>query len=87
MIHEFETDLNDVPVVVSYEYVPPNGDGWHNPKFSGYVMIHEIKDNAGNVIELNDDDESELADEIQEAINSRAMEDAADEEYRRKRNY
>ena len=87
MIKEYETDLNDVTVVVSYEYVPPNGDGWYNPKFSGYVIIHEIKDNAGNIIELNDDAEAEFADEIQEAIHSRAMEDAEDEEYRRKRNY
>ena len=87
MLKTYETDLNDMPVVVSYEYVPPEGDGWHNPHFAEQIMVYEVKTEAGMVLDIDMDEAQALEDEIKEAIHACSMEDAEDEEYRRKRNY
>ena len=79
MIQEYETDINDVPVTVTYEHEKAEGDGWHNPHFPEAVYVYEVKDTAGNLIYLYPDDTKVLEDEILEALHQDAEDRAADE--------
>ena len=80
MIKTYETDLNDVPVTVTYEYEPAEGDGWNNPHFCESVNIVEIKDKNGNIVDdVSTEDEDGLMTEILEALHQDAIDRAADE--------
>ena len=72
MIKTYETDLNDVPVTVTYEYEPAEGDGWQSPRFPEAVYVYDAKDTAGNLIYLYPEDTKALEDEILEALHQDA---------------
>jgi len=48
---EYTTEIDDKPVVVEYEYEPPCGDGWHEPRFPEQINIYMVKDKAGNEVD------------------------------------
>ena len=79
MLQTYETDLNDIPVTVEYEYEPAEGDGWHNPHFAEQIMVHEVKTEAGMVLDIDLDEAQTLEDEIIEALHQDAIDRSADE--------
>jgi hypothetical protein len=74
-----EIEINDDPieVVVEYEYEPPCGDGWHEPRFAEQVNIYSITDKSGNEIDFINH-EQYLTDQILNDLDRQAAEYEAD---------
>ena len=71
-----EIEINDTPVevVVSYEYEPPCGDGWNEPRLGEDATIYSVTDTSGNEVDYSKDLESFLVEEILEDLHRRAAE-------------
>jgi hypothetical protein len=79
MEYETEIEINDNPieVVVEYEYEPPCGDGWHEPRFPEQINIYMVKDKDGNEVDWLEF-ENFLEQEIAEHVHREATERAND---------
>jgi len=77
----YETDMiiddDDVEVVVHYEYEPPCGDGWHEPRFAEQVCIYSVVAD-GAEININAGQEDYLIDAILGDLDRQAAEYEAD---------
>jgi hypothetical protein len=74
-----EIEINDIPVevVVEYEYEPPCGDGWREPRFPEQINIYMVKDKSGNEVDFLDH-EAFLEQEIAEHVHRETAEREAD---------
>ena len=77
---ETEIEIDDIPVevVVGYDYEPPCGDGWDEPRMAEDVCIYSVVDKAGAEVDYTPEQEAWLIDEILDDLHLRAAEYAAD---------
>ena len=85
MEYETEIEINDNPieVVVEYEYEPPCGDGWHEPRLPEQINIYSVVDKNGAEVDWQDSEhwpgiEAFLEQEISADIKRQGEEWAAD---------
>ena len=80
MQYKTEIEINDTPieVIVSYEYEPPCGDGWEEPRLAEDVNIYSVTDKDGKEVDYTPKHEAYLIESIIENIHREAAEYAAD---------
>lgn len=71
-----EIEINDEPVEVEvrYDYEPPCGDGFNEPRYGADVHIVSVKDASGNEVEYTKDHEAYLIDYILDELDRQAAE-------------
>ena len=71
-----EIEINDIPieVIVEYEYEPPCGDGFHEPRLAEDVNIYSVTDKDGKDVYYTPKHEAYLIEQIIEDVHRQAAE-------------